>query len=358
MTTAKLQTRSKSSWINQFRKLWIWLTVATTLLLISAEWLAAQDYDSLPINPGFVIPPDLDDATREERTARRAEQRKVKTRITDAKKATSNIIKSNGANITGDADLYLREYRLAQMTQTDIETLSRLGQLRSSFVKDYLSSRIGATTRRAVIQKTLPILNQLANGDAYHPAVRINAVTLIGLLDLEAGTTGSPPNPSPEAYQSLKRIFQTAKEDYLKIAALSGIRRFAEVTRRRNQAVVGSDIKGQFTSIVKGKAQGQKEWNDDMDYWLKRRSTQILGFIGEGNDVITASKDVMNAKDIAVERDDFWLRFDGLEAISHLKFNALDKRQIDPLIDEVLAFAAYAMKRESKWITEQLDDLV
>jgi hypothetical protein len=146
---------------------------------------------------------------------------------------------------------------------------------------------------------------------------------------------------------------------YVRVAAISGIRRFAEISRwGRNAEALGRELQPQLIEIVNGKFAGQGQWPPEMDYWLKRRATQILGYFGEGPELVAAASNVMKGEIAIVTRDNFWLRFDGLQALGNLKFDKLDRAAITSLIDDVIAFTAFAMEREAQWVQDQVADLV
>ena len=283
---------------------------------------AAQNYEALPIHADYVFPERSDfDSDRAYRDAFRT----VKNRLSAARSAVGEAVKSGSANFGADGDKYMLQYRLASMTQPEDRYLSRLGSARADFLKLYMD-RSSPAVRRNVIAKVLPQLEKLALSEQFHPAVRLNAVTMIGLLDARVGESSSPPVPSPEAYASLKKIWATADTlDAVRAGALSGIRRFAEISRRSaSEESIAGEIKGEMIAILDGKAAGQDKWKPDFDYWMKRRATQILGFIGEGDDTVAAIAKVMKQPSGENERNNFWLRHDGLVALANLKFNRLN----------------------------------
>ncbi len=296
----------------------------------------AQDYKSMSVNQAF-------------NGANGTAKRKASDGIVKAAEATGNF----GA----EGDLYMLGYWIPRMTQTDRTTLSSLGKYRAAFLKKFLSKKMSAAGRRGVIRKLLTPLTQIAKNKDFHPAVRVNAVTIMGMLyDSHAQKW---PTPSPAAYNALKGILNdAANEDFLKVAAISGIANFAEVSRGGgSNSVPGQDLKTQLAAIIASTAPGQDKWSDDLNYWMKRRATQLLGHIGTG-DTVKVTSAVMKGKDLKVERDDFWLRYDGLNSLRNLRFDTVQADQAPQMIDDVIDFVAYCMERESNWIKSKVDDLV
>ncbi len=349
---------SKTQLTRHIKMMVTWLLAVTLAMLASS--LFAQDFKSLPINGRFIKPEVGLEETRDDKNARRQKEREVKAALSSGRKAITDAGKSGNANFGPGGELYLREFRLAEMTQSDSETLGRLSKLRAKFIKDFLPTRMPPATRRALIGITLPVLQNIINDDEFHPAVRVNAVTLVGFLDSAGGGSGNPPIPAPEAYQLLRNLVtNTNTPEFIRVSAISGVRRFAEITRRSaSQNVIAEDIQSQLVAIVEGKANGQQDWSPDLDYWLKRRATQILGFIGEGKPVIDAVTKVMKGEELNTEMDPFWLRFDGLQALQNLKFENLDGSLVETIIDDALQFASEAMTRESDWVNAQVEDLI
>ena len=308
------------------------------MMTVMALQCVAQDFQSLSIDAAFTGA----DAT-------------------DKIKAADRVVKDAAAtgSFGAEGDLYMLGYWIPRMTQTDTKTLSSLGKYRVAFLKKFLDKKMSPTGRRSVIGKLLPELRKIAGNDKFHPAVRVNAVTIMGML--YDSQQEKWPSPSPAAYAALKEILNSASaKDYLKVAALSGIANFAEVSRGGNRnSIPGQDLKSQLAAIINGKSAGQDKWSDDLNYWMKRRATQVFGQIGTA-DTIDISSAVMKGKNLNVDRDDFWLRYDGLNALRNLRFksDASIASKAPQMIDDVLEFAAFAMDRESKWINAKVEDLV
>lgn len=331
-----------------------WLIAAISLLLIQS--LAHGQEDSLPIHPDYVLPDIPEDLSRKEK---KAITDKVKRALARGRDSVKTAAKSGTPNFGAEGNKYIQQYLIAKMTQTDDSTLSKLGALRTSFMDLVMPKSSSPNYRRSVINSVLPTFVQIANNKDFHPAVRVNAVTAIGLMDTSIGNSSTPPTPSTAAYNALREIFTNDdSESFVKVEALSGIRRFAELSRRGTGNAMGSDIQSSFTAIVDGSATGQDQWSDDLDYWLKRRATQILGYVGQGNDVVSTATKVMKGENLNIERDPFWLQYDGLQALKNLKFQNLEPNKSSQMIDDVLEFVASSMDRESKWVEAKVEDLV
>ncbi len=358
---SKVMTHNSKSRVYDFgvQAAGLWLLTMAMLLLSNPVVSAQDNFDSMSINPDFVLPEVPSDASREERRAIKVEYDKIKTAINGGRNSVRDAAKLGSPNFGAAGDKYLREYLLASMTQTDVETLSQLGSLRKSFMDLTLPKSSAASYRRTVIQKMLPWIVEIANNEKFHPAVRVNMVAMMGLMDIDTGSSSVPPTPSNAAYNALKTIFTNdASPLYLKIEAISGIRRFAELSRRLGGTVLGSELESEFTAIIEGKSNGQDDWNDDLNYWLKRRATQILGFVATADRLVSTATTVMKTGSTDVDRDDFWLRYDGLNALKNMKFSSVNQNDASQLVDDVLEFAAYAVERESKLLQSQVDDLV
>ena len=117
------------------------------------------------------------------------------------------------------------------------------------------------------------------------------------------------------------------------------------------QATLGSgNCCPQLVAIIDGSAPGQEQWSDDLDYWMKRRATQILGFIGEGNQVLdSVNQSDASVKIWALSVTIFGCVTMGLKRLKTWKPAAIGAKSTE-VMDDVLQFVAYSMERESKWM--------
>ncbi len=250
-------------------------------------------------------------------------------------------------------------YVFPEMTQLDFEKISNLGMQRNEFFKDYLSNKSTGQSRNQFIESVvLPGMKKIYNDDKLHPAARLNAVYMIGLLDSEAANraTNQNPIPSQPALDELLKIYSAEPTPaFLKVGALAGIQRHVEV-----DAAVGGQlseekkkaISQQANNVLDNTAAGQANWEAELNYWLKRRAVQMLGLLKSAESLDRLLAVLQSAN------DGLWLRFDALEAIAKLDLTGVSPEKISQTTLAVANFVAASLDLEAKKIDQELTDLV
>ena len=219
-----------------------------------------------------------------------------KTLSTDAKKRRDfedqvrRII--NGSTLTGSElvfDGYFTSYVFPQWTQTTEANLNTLPKERDKFVKNSLElSAKNPAAHARLIDLTLREQAKIAQDAEFHPAVRYNAILLVGLLNEVEPNRGSGVKQMPEPYvRALSTLTEELKKpgnnEAVRIGALLGVSRHLEwdnskapMSPAKMQAAVRDDIISELTNIVNTKlppagrsAEGQT--------WLRRRALEALG---------------------------------------------------------------------------------
>ena len=155
-----------------------------------------------------------------------------------AKRLGMTRAKSYARSPTDDAErrrefgLFIKNYYLPLMTQYDAASLGELARLRSDYVRSFLRNA-DPTVAKGVTTVTLPVVKQVVEARC-HPAVRYNAMLLIGELDAEYASRGgsSEPKPLPEANEYLTKYVSDGINDAgtpapLIVGALIGLERHA-----------------------------------------------------------------------------------------------------------------------------------
>ena len=290
------------------------------------------------------------------------ELRDAKTRNSETKRRLNEDRKGMLDHLKGDArpanfDRYLRSYVMAQMTQTDQESLSQLGSFRSSFLKTYLGSKVAQTSRDPLIGVIVPEFIKIASED-YHPAVRHNAVMILGQVDSRAEDrlASIPPTPSAQAQQFLRTVLLSDNSpDFLKVAAFAGIQRAIAIESARGRAPTGkAQLAPEMLAIAQGNGKGSDKWSPDLKYWMQRRAVQCLGLMkdpgGQGQ-VIDTLKDLL--KDPS--RDQLWVQLDAVQALDQMPVNANNGKGICHAIG---GFLARALRDEGIELKASLEDLI
>ncbi len=285
--------------------------------------------------------------------------RGAETAINEDKKAVLKTLESGNGLIDELVKRFFAGYIFAEMTQTSHDTISRLGTMRNEFLSNYLSRKVTGTTRQKFIDEVvMPAMRSIhANGE-YHPAVRLNAVYVIGMIDSQAANrTGSLMTiASPAAFAELKQLFTAVDSPaFLKVGALAGLERHVRI-----DAIVGNQITEnekqklttELSAVLIGGAPGQQTWESEIDYWLKRRSVQILGMMGSAS-ALEPMLTILKSPDAEI-----WLQFDAMQAIGRLDLKNVTKPKIKETSIVITQFLVSNLENESQSIRSSLDDLV
>jgi len=196
--------------------------------------------------------------------------------------------------------------------------------LRQKLAKQLRQSRSGSA-RNFVNGLILEEIPKYANGN-YHPAVRINAVLLLGDLDAQppsvSGIDRQPPVPLPQALPLLLDFARDKKmPDSVKVAALVGVKRHAEYNLPDASR---AQVTGDMLQLIAAREPPAGRSNDG-HAWLRRQAAEVLGVLGDvGNDrrVYLALESVLNE-----QTSPLWLRCAAAQALGQLRYG--DSSSID-----------------------------
>ena len=174
---------------------------------------------------------------------------------------------------------------------TDPKELPNLAKLRRELSR-YFFDRIknepaGLQVRDHLNKLTLDFMKKLATVNV-HPGVRYNAMLIIGDLDSCAAETtggGKPPEPMAEALEVLQAELTSSMQiDAVRVAALLGLRRHAELNRQRpadrqwTEAQVTS-LAGKVGAIAAAKKPPAGR-SVDGHTWMRRLALETLTELG------------------------------------------------------------------------------
>ncbi len=346
-----------------------WL--ASCLNLVAQETQPAADgpqpavdklpYDSEDIAKEFQMPRDPgEDASKDDQRAYRTQAREIRERIRNAERSIKTALTGSGnlAGVEGGFENFMRGYVFPRMTQTDNETLSTLGEIRKDFINDYLSDDVLGSERQQVITITIPAMQAIlenAGGKNYHEAARLNAILLLGMIDAQPASRNNNtfPTASPQAFQILVDVFTGDKyPPFLKIGALAGIQRQVEIDYMQGQPQLPNrnQISQEAIRIL------QAPVTTDADYWLKRRSLQVLGYLGDVGPNGTVLTEISTIA--ADDNENKWLRFDAITALGNLKYDASVKALAQEVPVTVARYMAEMLDFGSTELKNKLNDLI
>ena len=321
---------------------------------------AAPKYKTIPTSAKYrdIDISELTGEARRNASKKNSESRRART---EAKTAARKGIESGNVEATKP---YLNGYVYPLMTQP--EALSEAGTMRDSFFRTYLRSDLNQGARQQLLGgSVLPAMQTIANGTDYYPAARLNAVAMIGRLDdrglVRSGGDATPPIPSSAAFKFLSNALNDANiPPYLKAAAMQGITRHLKIDRAAQGRLLDNAARNTLTTFavntIEGKTPGQDKWKSELNYWLKRRSVQLIGEVGTpgaGGKLIDLLLKVAND-----DTQTLWMQFDAVQALRQINFTGVPADKASEVVLSTTNFLQRSLAQEATRIQDLIDDLI
>ncbi len=247
-----------------------WL-VCLLLLLATAGSTAAQQYRSDPVDE------------------------KVRRYSANAKQWLGNP----GAYTADKAhfDEYFEKFYFPDMTRTDDVALGRLGESRFNLFKKFLWNTTDQNLQRDLTAAAYKKMREIAiskEQPPYHPAVRYNAVLVLGLLDEQYAAGAQKPKPLLDANKFLTQIVSLAADDKpvpppLVLGALIGLERHLQL----RESLPPDAVTAMTAAMLKLVSHEQpiQEMDPDAYAWIRLRAAEALakmGGVGDKNSIHNA----------------------------------------------------------------------
>jgi hypothetical protein len=284
------------------RRFLVLLTAASALLAWGSPTLFAQSKGPDPIedeNGYKVLPPFAKFVTD------RAAEVKVKAQVRGVIDGRNEL-----SEFRTYFDSYYRLHYFPMMTQTNEKALQELPEERFRFIRDHLEGCKNDEVHEHIIDLALANLVPIVQ-DNFHPAVRYNALLIIGSLNqteaVRIGDVKATPEPHSRALPILYSEFTKAENpDLLKVAALIGLVRHLEWDPYRATPIPPA----QRTAVLKAlldlatQKQPPEGRSEDGHAWMRRRAIEGLGHSGavkaEAN-VVAALEDILKSDEEPIE---------------------------------------------------------
>ena len=297
-----------SKFSSRFVKQGIGMCLALALVVLMSGNAQAQidpdaKYKFIPIPAKFEIrmPEGLTKEDKEAyrkaldaRTAAQKERNKSNSLVT-------GILK--GGAIGANEDLFNEWFNwvlFAEMTQTDEESLLELPKRRQNFFLRYVEAKeMTPPVHDHLIKLTKSTMLNIAKGD-FHPAVRYNAMLIVGKLNsteaISIGSNKSPPIPWFDALRDLFTEYKNAAQiEPVKIAAMLGILRHVKLDGQRRADLrmpfeARAAVIAEMTALLSA-ADPPGTRTPEGHRWMQRRAIDILGGLRDlGPDNVVAKK--------------------------------------------------------------------
>ena len=278
----------------------VFLAVLTGLLMAGESRIGwAQDdeapaYQVIEVAAEWQLNPD-------DAKASKATERKIKTASSNARKALTN-----GIADAAQFNAYYTTYYFPRMTRYDPVSLGTLAESRQELLRRLQSSRNPAA-KTALNNLLLVEMGKLITGN-YHPAVRYNAMLMVGAINSREGRSTNPvqePLPVPQAMGiMLTALEQPGQHDAVIVAAMVGVLRHVDLDRQlealqgRN-GFVDASSRQRIATIARTLVEQQAPPPGRSlagHTWIRRRALEILGSVpGSAGPLATLSLNLLAA---------------------------------------------------------------
>ncbi len=198
-------------------------------------------------------------------------------------------------------DDFFVKYYFPTMTRNGPQDFEALGKLRYGLFNDFLRPATHEAIQKDVTQAAYAYMAKVvtAKDPPYHPAVRYNAVLVLGMLDQQYGveTAGAqrPPQPLPAANTFLVRILDEAIKNNpvvtpaLVVGSLVGLQRHAQF----RQSLPPEAVAAMNATVLKLATRDEPLLETDRETmaWIRLRAAEVLaqlGMVGQDGEVHNA----------------------------------------------------------------------
>ena len=173
-----------------------------------------------------------------------------------------------------EIDAYFKKYYFPKMTSTLPADLGLLAKRREDLFKRYIRSAQVKAAQEYLTDMTLKITRSIAQGN-YHPAVRYNAVLILGELDQQYTV---PPVPLPAGTNALLELLE--KEDFKGVKVPASVRLGALVGLARHARFgIDAQYADRVTKAALGliaEEQSPADLAPEVHHWMKCQAARIL----------------------------------------------------------------------------------
>ncbi|NOY43674.1 MAG: hypothetical protein GXP26_17795 [Planctomycetes bacterium] len=173
-------------------------------------------------------------------------------------------------------DQYYGQFYFPLMTAHAPESLGRLGKARDSLLREIRGAKVPAAQKQ-VTELTQKAMHSISRADC-HPAVRYNAVLILGALDEKQETRLAPPVPLSAATKSLIELIETDSFKDVKVPASLKLGAWVGLERHAHCGVA-QEHAGKLTQAAL-KLIAQEEPPTDValevHHWMKCQAARVL----------------------------------------------------------------------------------
>jgi hypothetical protein len=189
---------------------------------------------------------------------------------------------------------YFRDYYFRAMTLYSPKDLEELGDLRYNLFSRYLWKAQSEVVQQDLTDLAYQAMGKIivADNPPYHPAVRYNAVLVLGMLDqqyaIDSGANRRAPKPMPKANKFLVAAAKAGLEGKippaLLVGALVGLDRHAQY--HKSLAPEATAAMATVALEIINRDEPIQEVDEDVYTWMQLRAASVLanlGAVGQGS---------------------------------------------------------------------------
>ncbi|HEY2838015.1 MAG TPA: hypothetical protein VGJ26_02620, partial [Pirellulales bacterium] len=187
-----------------------------------------------------------------------------------------------------DFNEYFTKYYFPAMTRYDEEELGKLGARRYDLFQRFLWATQNDQLQKDLTELAFDKMKSIAGNPKYHPAVRYNAVLVIGMLDAQYGSDSSsskrPPKPLEKANRLLTQIVGLGIQGNpvvtpsLVVGALVGLERHAQYHESLKPAQIDAMTEAAITLATKDPPLADVDGK--VAEWIRIEAATVLAKLG------------------------------------------------------------------------------
>jgi hypothetical protein len=210
-----------------------------------------------------------------------------------AQSAATQAIRNPASFAANQAQIkeFFNNYYFKHMTGSSPEQLATLGIARYALFRDFLWKSENDQVQKALTDLAYEAMRNIlvAKDPPYHPAVRYNAILILGMLDEQyarEGATARPPKPHARANSALAAIVKLAADDKANhdfppaviLGAVIGLERHAQL----RGSLPPNNVKAMSDALIALVNQSQPilEMDREAFNWLRLRAANALATLG------------------------------------------------------------------------------
>jgi hypothetical protein len=178
---------------------------------------------------------------------------------------------------------YFQKYFFPAMTRYQPNDLAELGKMRDELLSRYLWASTDENLQSDLTKLAFAELQPVGFESKYHPAVRYNAILIVGMLDEVYASQGRPPVPFKEGTAKLTLIVDYAAQGkrvppFLVVGALVGLQRHALYHDNLDRATV--DAMSAAVLKLAAKDVSLPEVDAKVAEWIRIQAATVLANLG------------------------------------------------------------------------------